>query len=159
MSEVETDGTVRWQATGTFVFEVALGDGVPHATWGSNGTPPALFEVPQNATTLTVFLNGTLVNASRPGVGYATFNVGPNGSGDRDYPNSPSRLPVGPPIDVTPEESVSLVIEAPEVGMWSTWLIPKGAVVNQAFILTVIVDGEGTPSSSFVIERGEIERP
>jgi len=89
---------------------------------------------------LVAVLTGLLgLNASRPGFGDATLLIAP--VDDENYHPSDG-LPPGA-ITVGVDENVTLTVEGPTAGNWTAIIWPNGLLVNQAYPLTVHMEGNG----------------
>ena len=146
MSRAAADSALRWSKhlTTTLTFGAAAAvpfERVAHLTTDGD---LVTFWMPRNVTRIHVDLNASFANASRAGVGYATFLVqhgNETDTPDGEYVTALS--PYAPALEPMPRDRSHLSIRDPRPGPWSVWVWPKGATLNQAFELTLRVEGYG----------------
>lgn len=141
--EVSQSGnaTDSWDRSISIEASFLMGNGIPFYRFGAlNGCHVFGFEVPANTTRLTASVSSQVLNTSRPGFGDATLLIA--AVDGEDYHPSDGLPPGGITIGV--DANVNLTVNDPASGEWSAIVWPNGLVVNQAYPLTVHLEGNGS---------------
>ncbi|MHB8604062.1 MAG: hypothetical protein ACYDCK_02305 [Thermoplasmatota archaeon] len=142
----DADLGLRWTERATTALTFGAAAAIPYesVTHATDDGDLVTFPMLANATVMHVYLNASGVNASRAGLGYATFVVEHgNDTYTPDGEYIAALQPYGPPLDTSPRERSHVQIRDPGQGLWSVSVWPKGATVNQVFDLTLVVSGAG----------------
>lgn len=142
-----------WRREESVVVALTAAVGVPYAAahWMDPGSS-AYWLLPNGTTRMTVFVNASL--AGGDGVGQVTFVLG-NGTEARYADGSSSALWFGPDAEI--RDSSIIRMDNPSPGGWRAWIWPKGLVLNQDVLVSVVAIGVGAEPESLSLSRSRPE--